>query len=167
MYLFLLFAGLLFLVFYGGMHEAPFAPTRKKDVHNFTSLAKIKEGDRVVDLGCGDGRLLFACASRGAFVHGYEIALVPYLIVLWRRMFSKDRERIKITYGSFWKADLGGADVIYFFLMPEAYKRVREKIEQEVKEGTRVACYAWPVKEWELAGKKKEKNSLGTYLYQF
>ncbi|MBU1121071.1 MAG: class I SAM-dependent methyltransferase [Candidatus Omnitrophota bacterium] len=35
-------------------------------------VADLKKGERVLDVGCGIGRLLYACAKRGCIVEGYD-----------------------------------------------------------------------------------------------
>ncbi|MCP6727593.1 MAG: hypothetical protein KJI69_06300, partial [Patescibacteria group bacterium] len=52
---------------------APFQPSSKKRVRIITEIAKIKEGERVAELGSGNGKLVIALAKTGAEVHGYEI----------------------------------------------------------------------------------------------
>ena len=75
---------------YGSKRGAPWIPTRKDDVERFLKLIKIEPGQTVIDLGSGDGRLLFACAKKGAIAKGYEVAILPYLVSKWRQTFSKE-----------------------------------------------------------------------------
>lgn len=53
---------------------APFLPTPLSRVREALNLAKVKEGDGIVDLGCGDGRFcLVAIREFGAdFARGYD-----------------------------------------------------------------------------------------------
>lgn len=57
---------------------APFIPSSKKTLERMMKLAKIKPGDNVYDLGCGDGRIVFASTKAGAKAVGYELSLLPF-----------------------------------------------------------------------------------------
>ena len=56
--------------------------TKKNKATTIIELAYIKPGETAVDLGSGDGRLLFASAQKGANAIGYE--LNPLLVLLTR-----------------------------------------------------------------------------------
>lgn len=62
--------------------NAPYAPSVKNRLDAMLDLANIQPGDKAVDLGSGDGRVVIAMAQAGAEAHGYEIN--PWL-VLWSR----------------------------------------------------------------------------------
>ena len=54
--------------------EAGLAPTTHQEIREDLRLvaSMIDFGARVLDVGCGDGRLSFACASEGADVFGID-----------------------------------------------------------------------------------------------
>src|SRR5882672_3428464 len=62
---------------------APYVPSRKDSIKKMLVLANLKPGDKVVDLGSGDGRIVIAFARNGIDAHGYEIS--PAL-VLWSKL---------------------------------------------------------------------------------
>ncbi len=102
---------------YAGLRGAPWVPTKSQDVERFLRLANIKPGQKVYDLGCGDGRMVCAATKKGAVAQGFEISLLPFLFANIRRFFQKERKKIKIYYKDFWNYNLGDADIIYFFLI--------------------------------------------------
>jgi tRNA G10 N-methylase Trm11 len=56
---------------------APYVATPYDVAGGMVELADVQAGDRVYDLGCGDGRLLIAAARmRGA--HGLGVDIEPY-----------------------------------------------------------------------------------------
>ena len=59
---------------------APYVATPKPYRRTMTELAAIQPGERVVDLGSGDGSLLKEAARRGATAIGYELSLPLYEI---------------------------------------------------------------------------------------
>ena len=62
--------------------DLPYVATKKDKIETIIKLARIKPKETVVDLGSGDGRLIFAAARAGAHAIGYEIN--PFLVVLTR-----------------------------------------------------------------------------------
>ncbi len=151
---------------YAAVIGAPFVPTPKKDVERFLKLVKVREGEKVYDLGCGDGRVLISSAKEGAVAHGVEISLLPFLITYIKRPFLKERDRVKISYQDIWKTNLSDADIVYFWLLPEAMPRLKDKLEKELKKGSRVVSYVWPVNGWEHSVKDEVKERCNLFLYQ-
>ncbi len=134
---------------YGGISAAPWVPTWGADVDRFMQLADIASGQKVYDLGCGDGRLVIAAARRGAHAVGYEVSLIPYALAQVRRFVSGQSNRAHIVLKDFWRADLSDADVVYVFLMEKIYDKLQAKLEQELKPGAKVVVYVWPLPGWE------------------
>ena len=161
---------LVFLVLataaYGAFSAAPWLPTRKGDVARMMDLAQIKPGERVYDLGCGDGRLVFSAAKAGAEAIGVEIFILPYFYAWVKSLFIKNA---KILYGDLFNYDLSGADVIFVFLMDKSYKRLIAKLEKELKPGARIVVSCWEIPDWQKKLVKTDKPSdrlLPVYLYK-
>ena len=150
---------------YGAIKGAPYIPTRKNDVTAFIKLANIKPGDRFIDMGSGDGRLLFTGARLGAIATGYEISLIPYIISKLKLLFFSKKKFVKIHYSDFWNKDLGGANIVYCFLMPKFYDKLKAKLTKELKPGTKVIAYVWPIPDWEITAEERSTNSHMLYLY--
>lgn len=170
MYLILvIFIFLLAITFAWAGRSAPWVPTRKGDVERFLRLADIKVGDKMYDLGCGDGRLTAAASKAGARAVGFEISLFPYFIAKIRGLFLKKNHgagKYKIRFQDFWKADLSDADIVYFFLMPKVYPKLKQKFEKELKRGCKVIAYVWPIDGWQAVKVDKHKKKPDIYLYQ-
>ena len=65
---------LIILQAYTMMFGAPWVPTPYRTIRRMLKLAKVKPGDMVYDLGCGDGRIIIEAArSFGAKAKGIEI----------------------------------------------------------------------------------------------
>lgn len=147
---------------YAGLKAAPWFATWSKDIERFLKLAEIKPGQKFYDLGCGDGKLVFAAAGAGAQAVGYEISLLPYLIALSRSFNIKNT---KIIFKDFWKADLSDADVVYIFLTPKVNPKAKAKLEKELKKDSKVIAYSWPVEGWTPVKSDFVSGQLPMYLY--
>ena len=163
----IIFIFVLLLTFaYAGWRGAPWVPTRKRDVERFLKLAEIKPGQKMYDLGCGDGRLVCAAAKAGAKTQGFELSLFPYVLANIRRLFQKDRARIKISFRDVWYSNLSDADVVYFFLMPKVYPKLKQKFEKELKSGAKIIAYVWPIDGWTPLKVDTLSQHPNLYLYQ-
>ncbi len=147
---------------YAGIKAAPWFPTWSRDIDRFLKLAEIKPGQKFYDLGCGDGKLVFAAAKAGATAVGYEISLLPYLLAIAR---SWNYKNAKIIFKDFWKADLSDADVVYVFLTPKFNPKAKEKLQRELKKSARVVAYTWPIDGWQAVTTDTVAGQPPIYLY--
>jgi len=132
---FALFFFFLVLAFYAG---APFVPSNIKASKRMIELSHISKGTRVLDLGSGDGKLLFLAAERGAIATGFEIN--PFLVLLTniKALFSPYRTRVHAIWKNFWFTDLSKADVILLYLIPWKMEKLEQKFLKETKPGTKI-----------------------------
>ncbi len=141
---FFILAPILWVVF----TQAPFVPTRRRDLQKILEIARIKHGEIFYDLGSGDGRLVRAAARSGAKAFGFERA---WPLVLWSRflifIFGL-RGQASIVRANFLKINLSQADVIFCYLMPKGMDRLKPKLETELKPGARVFSRTFAVPGW-------------------
>ena len=160
---FLIGFALLFSVFFlwPFLFGAPFEPTSDKKVKKMIRLAKIKKGDKAVDLGSGDGRIVIALAKAGAEAHGYEIN--PFLVLLSKYKIKRAGLKGKafIHWKNFWKISFRKYDVIMMFQFKTIMHRLEKKLKKELKPKSRVVSYYWKFPNWKP--KKKIEN---IYLYK-
>ena len=69
------------------INGAIYYPSEKKNVEVIVKFLNIKPGEKIADLGSGDGRIIIALARAGAEAHGYEVN--PFLV-------RQSRKKIKI-----------------------------------------------------------------------
>lgn len=120
----------------------PFVPTSQKNVRKMMEFADIHPGEKVYDLGCGDGRLLLAAAEKGAIATGFELSVPTLLLAKVRTFGHKD---ISVRYGDIWKQDYRDADVLFCFLLLDKMKQFENEIWPTLKPGCRVVSHMFPM----------------------
>lgn len=123
---------------------APFSPIPRNLIPELIDMARVTGADRVVDLGCGDGRMLDAVLSGGAAsAVGYDVAWWP--LFLARRRLKRWGDRVHLFRADAKTADLTGATVVYLYLFPKLVDRLAPIIAARVPSGTRVLCPAFAI----------------------
>ncbi len=156
---------LLFTYAYGGLKAAPWVPMRARDLSRLDRLVPVRPEDSVYDLGCGDARTLIHALEKGAReVVGYEVSLIPYFLAKIKG--RKYGEKFKILYRDFYKADISGATIIFLFLSYNAHAKLGKKFMKELKPGTRIATYVWPIEGWVPQIVDKTEKDLSIFIYE-
>jgi len=155
------FLGSVFAIFPVLFKGAIYLPTQKRTVKKMIELANIKPGEIAVDLGSGDGRLVIALARAGAEAYGYEIN--PLLVLLARLNIRKAGLKGKafIRFKNFWKEDFSQFDIVTIFGIGYVMEPLKQKLEKELKIGTRIVSNAFPVPGWQ-----HEKKEDTAFLYR-
>lgn len=163
------FIFLLLSMAFAAISAAPWVPSRSKDLNRILKLADIKKGEQVYDLGCGDAKIVCAFAKEGANAVGFEASLLQYfyacLRMFWLRLINNNFNA-KIKFRDFWNEDLRDADVVYIFLMQRVYPKLKQKLEKELKKGSRVIVYVWPIEGLNLITKDQIPGRQPIYLYK-
>lgn len=151
-----------------GILAAPYVPSRKRDLKRIFEVGKVKKGDLVYDLGCGDGRILICGAEHyGIEGRGVELAACPYLFAVVKVWLKGLRNKVKIIFGSFFKADLTQADVVVTYLLPRSMQKLRPKFERELKKGAKVIALGFEIKGWKpIIYDKPNKKHVAIYVYK-
>jgi ribosomal protein L11 methylase PrmA len=156
--LILLFAAIvtLILVIYFALTGAPYVATDDMTLQEIIRAAQIKKGEKVVDIGSGDGKIVIALAREGAQAHGYEFN--PLLVLYSRYRIRKLglTKHAHIHWRDFWRENFSSYDVIVVYGISYIMKRLERKLRREVKPGTRVVTNYFPFPTWKP--KKKYKN---------
>lgn len=164
----LLILAVLFTAAYAGVSAAPWLPTKGRDRQHLLEALELKAGQAVVDLGCGDGSLLFGLARKFPQVTGvgYEISLLPYLIGQLRRLFFFRRYRnVHIKFGNLFQQSLQDFDMIFVFLLPKSYPRLIERFKTDLKDDSIIIVEAWPLPNIEPSKTLKKEKCLSLYFY--
>ena len=128
--------------------EVPFVATPMAVVARMLDMAKVGPKDFLIDLGCGDGRIVTEAAKRGARAHGidYDVTMVE----LGRRRARENGLDKLATFEQkdIYEVDLRRATVVTMYLLPEHNLKLRDKLKRELRKGTRVLSHDWDMGNW-------------------
>lgn len=122
-------------------------PTPQALVDRMLDMAAVKPGERLIDLGSGDGRLVISAAKRGAQAMGVEYE--PELVEHARRLAEREgvSHLAHFAREDLFQTDLSGADVITLFLLRDMNLRLRPRL-LSLKPGTRIVANTFDLGEW-------------------
>ncbi len=118
-----------------------FVPTPQKVVDKMLELAKVKKGEMVYDLGCGDGRIVVTAAKKfGAKGKGYDID--PQRIKESKANVKENKveKMVEIHQEDIFELDLREADVVTLYLLPSLNVKLIPQLEK-LKPGTRIVSH--------------------------
>lgn len=129
--------------------DVVFVPTPPDVVDAMLKLAKVGKDDVVYDLGCGDGRIVIAAAQLfGA--RGVGIDIDPQRIDEARKNAATAgvTGRVQFIQGDLFEVDLSPATVVTLYLLPSLNQKLRPRLLEQLKPGTRVVSHAFDMGDW-------------------
>jgi len=170
--LILVSAALIFVsnLFYNTIRvKVPYIKTSRWAVKTILKEIKPTKGDKVVELGCGNARVIRAIKKKYPQIKakGYEVAWWPYLKA--KQKIKKEKLDIDLIRKNFYNTDLSEADIIFCFLINSVMPRLEKKLQKELKSGAIVISYIfsfpnWPTKK--VIENPKRSGSSKINIYQ-
>jgi len=132
-------AGLLLLAPVAG--ERLTVPTPQAAVERMVELAAIQPGDKVYDLGCGDGRIVVTAAWRHE-VTAVGVDIDPAQVARSRENVRRAgvEESVTIVEGDIYQTDFRDADVVFLYLQPDLIRGLIPQLRQ-MKPGSRIIAF--------------------------
>jgi SAM-dependent methyltransferase len=125
--------------------DVVWVPTPDEVVDKMLDMAELKSGERLVDLGSGDGKIAIAAAKRGARARGIEFN--PDMVALSKRKAAEAGVKVDLQQGDIFKSDFRNADVVTMYLLPSLNEKLRP-ILLKMKPGTRVTSHQFMMGDW-------------------
>lgn len=152
---------------YAGYVGAPWLPSRKSWIASLERIVQIPENGQVFDLGCGDGRVLFALSKTFPNAHyiGYEISLVPYIVGKLKGFFG-GYKNVEIRFGNLFSQNYQEADVIFLFLLEETYEKFATQKGYELKDECQILAETWPIRGVQEINKHQSKGNVPIFEYR-
>jgi len=132
-----------------GEKLAPYYPTPETIVERMLELGELKAGEKMFDLGSGDGRIVIMAAQKfNADATGIELDsdLVQSSTAKIRQLGLQRTARI--IYGDILKQNYSSANLITVYLLPESNIKVRPVLEATLKKGARVVAHDFEIGGW-------------------
>jgi len=152
---------------------APYYPTPETIVDKMLQLGGLKAGEKMYDLGSGDGRIVIVAAQK---FHAEAIG-----IELDKDLAKQSTARIlklgldknaHIINGDLLKQNYSSADMVTVYLLPDAVNnKVQPLLDRQLKKGARIVAKDFDFKNWtpekvENIADDGEGRSHTLYLYR-
>ena len=151
---------------------APYYPTPETIVEKMLQLGALKAGEKLFDLGSGDGRIVIMAAQK---FHADAVG-----VELDKGLAKKSLEQIRrlglektahILTGDLLKQNYSSADLITVYLLPGSNDKVQPLLDKQLKKGARVVAHDFEFKGWtpekvETIEDDGEGRSRTLYLYR-
>ena len=156
-----------------GAKIAPYYPTPQTIVEKMLQLGGLKAGEKMFDLGSGDGRIVIMAAQKfHADAIGVELDRDLCRQSLARIQKLGLEKHVAILNGDLLKQDYSSADLVTVYLLPEAIdSKVQPILDKQLKKGARVVAHdfefkAWTAEKVENIADDGEGRSHTLYLYR-
>jgi len=142
-----------------------YVPTPQEMVDQMLRMADVKPGEKVYDLGCGDGRIVVT-AARDFGARGIGVDIDPRRIEESRRnvQLAGVGDRVEIRHADLFTMDFSDADVVALYLLPALNLRLRPRILDELRPGTRIVSNSFDMDDW-VPDQEAEWDETGQMMY--
>jgi tRNA1(Val) A37 N6-methylase TrmN6 len=128
---------------------APYYPTPSTIVEKMLQMGGLKAGEKMFDLGSGDGRIVIMAAQK---FHAQAVG-VELDKDLCKQSLDKIRKlglekNAHIINGDLLKQNYSSADLITVYLLPVSNEKVTPLLDKQLKKGARVIAHDFEFKNW-------------------
>lgn len=118
---------------------AVYVSTSLKRIETLVNAVPMKKGQILVDLGCGDGRILrMASKKYGVTAIGCELNPMAFIKA---KILCMGYKKIQLKRVNFFKINLSDADFVFCYLFPDVMKLLSEKLKKELKPGAVIVSF--------------------------
>lgn len=130
--------------------DVRYVPTHNDAVHRMLELAAAAPGDRLVDLGSGDGRIVIqAVRDWGVdFATGIEIDSALVQRAREAAEAAGVGERTRFVEQDLFLSDFSDATVVTMYLLESLNLRLKPHVLETLKPGTRIVSHVFGMGEW-------------------
>lgn len=124
-------------------------PTPDETVNAMLTLAEIKKGDVLYDLGSGDGRIpIMAAQQHGIRAVGIEID--PKLVAVAEERARQENVRSLVSFrnADMFRANISEASIVTLYLSNKINLLLRPKLLRELRPGTRILSHDFHMGDW-------------------
>ena len=137
--------------------DSSYQPSSRTIVKAMLKLAKVKKGDVVFDLGCGDGRVVIAAAKDfGAMGVGIDIDSARIKEARENARLAGVEDKVEFRVEDIFESDLRRATVVTLYLQPWVNLKLKPKLLRELKPGSRIVSNLHDMGDWKPDKKTEE-----------
>lgn len=142
---------------------APWNPTSWSRAREMLVLADLKPGEKVYDLGAGDGRIVILAAKDfGATSVGIEIDYLRSQLTKIMVAVMGQKNKVEVIHGDIFEQDISDADVVAMYLLPHTMEALKPLLRGQLSSGTRIISHRFQFEDWAHQAFVSEEN---IYLY--
>jgi ribosomal protein L11 methylase PrmA len=140
-----------------------FVPTPQEVVEDMLRLANVRKGDVLYDLGSGDGRIAITAAKKyGIKATGIDIDPERIREANANAKKAGVTDRVQFRQEDLFQANFRDATVVTLYLLPDLNVKLRPKLWNELKPGTRIVSHQFDMGSWKP---EKTLESEGRTIY--
>ncbi len=129
--------------------DVVYVPTPQAVVDRMLEIAEVRPADFVVDLGCGDGRMVVTAAQKfGARGLGVDIDERRIAEANANARAAGVSDKVEFRVGNLYDVELSQVDVLALYLLNEINLKLRPTIQSTMKPGSRVVSHAFHMGDW-------------------
>jgi hypothetical protein len=131
------------------INAGPYVPSPQSVVADMLKMTGIGPGDFLIDLGSGDGRIV-RTAAKVYGARGFGVEIQDDLVRLSNEEAKKEglADRVKFVKQDLFKTDISQATVLTMYLLPNTVNMLSEKLQNELRPGTRILSHDYGLTGW-------------------
>jgi len=150
---------------------SPYYPTPETIVVKMLDMGGLKAGEKMFDLGSGDGRIVIMAAKKyHADATGIEMDKDLYKQSTAKIQKLGLEKTAHIINGDLFKQNYSSADLLTVYLLPVSNSKVAPMLEKQLKKGARIVShdfeFPWTPEKVETIEDDGEGRSHTLYLYR-
>jgi SAM-dependent methyltransferase len=126
-----------FIIAYTLITEVPYLPSTNKEIREIDKILNIKNGDNVLDIGSGDGKVVLYLSKKypNVYFTGIDRNLI---LIYYSKLISifLGRKNTSFIHANALTFDYSRYNKIYMYLIPDFIDRVMIKLEKDIDKGT-------------------------------
>lgn len=142
--------------------DVPYVPTSHETVRTMLEMAKVGADDIVYDLGSGDGRIVIAAVRDFGAKKGVGIDIDSFRVEDANKNAAEAgvTDRVEFIEANIFEHDFSEATVVTMYLLPSVNIRIRPRVLDELRPGTRVVSHRFHMADWEADAEAEPDHSV-------